>query len=209
MRPRALDIKLLILVIAILSAGMGVLTYVNIQRHEQDLIAGVRAKTETVADSLCAGIKSIMRTGDVCRARDYVRDLRSVEGIANLKIYNATFGHQINTQLEFAGGSGGTGDWEFLNNAMINDKPAMAKDPSNMVVISAALDDHFADYSSGNYRLKLNSFLVEAGKTLSAVPTDRVGEKRTSPYDVGAYEFSTNVKPDNSPAAPKNLRLLD
>ncbi|MEW6356870.1 MAG: SpoIIE family protein phosphatase [Planctomycetota bacterium] len=89
MKPRALDIKLLVLVIALLSGGMGLLTYVNIRRHEQDLIAGVRAKTETVADSLCAGITSIMRTGDVCRARDYVRDLRAVQGIANLKIYNA------------------------------------------------------------------------------------------------------------------------
>lgn len=89
MRPRALDIKLLLLVTAILSIGMGMLTYVNIRRHEQDLLAGLRAKAETVADSLCAGIRSIMRTGDVCRARDYVRDIRSVEGIANLKIYNA------------------------------------------------------------------------------------------------------------------------
>ncbi|NOZ20843.1 MAG: SpoIIE family protein phosphatase [Planctomycetes bacterium] len=92
MKPRALDIKLLILVIAILSGGMGLLTYVNILRHEQDLMTGVRTRIETVADSLRAGISSIMRTGDVCRARDYVRDLRSVEGIADLKIYNARGG---------------------------------------------------------------------------------------------------------------------
>lgn len=134
--------------------------------------------------------------------------IRAEDNLENLKVYNTTFGHLINTQLEFAGGSYGTGTWEFLNNAFINEKPAIADEPSNMVVSSGDLELNFLDYGSGNYRLKRGSSLIGAGKTLDNVIIDREARIRNSPYDVGAYAFWTDSQPGGTPIAPKNLRIL-
>ena len=72
------------------------------------------------------------------------------------------------------------------------------------------LDANFSNSGSGNYHLKSGSKLIEVGETLSSVTIDRDSQTRTSPYDVGAYEFSTEGGPeDDPPAPPTNLRVIN
>jgi hypothetical protein len=133
--------------------------------------------------------------------------IRAEDNLENLQVYNSTFGHLIKTEVEFAGGSGGTASWKLLNNAFIDSKPAVANGQSNVAVLSRDSNADFVDYTTGNYHLKTDSSLIEVGETLAHVASDRDGSLRTSPYDVGAYELSTNSHSLSPPAPPKNLEI--
>jgi hypothetical protein len=135
--------------------------------------------------------------------------IRSEDNLENLKIYNSTFGDSIDTQLYFAGGSDGTDTWDFRNNAFVEKKPDVGIKSSNEVVANSELDTVFADTETGNYHLKSGSRLIEIGETLSSVTIDRDGSIRTSPYDLGAYEFSSSSGTHLPPMPPQNLRVIE
>jgi len=136
------------------------------------------------------------------------RAIRAEDDLENLKVYNSTFGDSIDTQLQFAGGSGGTGSWDFRNNAFVDRKPNIASEQSNVVILDGELSSNFVDTGSGDYRLNTGSSLIETGETLANVTTDRDGKIRTPAYDVGAYEFSTDSDPSGTPASPMGLRII-
>lgn len=133
---------------------------------------------------------------------DVDRAIRAEDGLENLRVYNSTFGNGISQQLHHAGGGGGTGSWDWRNNAFIGSKPPEAAHASNMVATSS----DFVAAGQRNYQLSSTSSLNGAGVTLNAVTHDRNGQPRVVPYDSGAFEYPVTgavVKPN----PPTNLTV--
>jgi hypothetical protein len=140
---------------------------------------------------------------------DCEKTVRAEDDLANLKIYNSTFGNGLDTQFQFAGGGGEPINWEIMNNAFVGQKPGFAGKPNNMVVLYGEMASNFIDATIRNYHLKSSAKLIEAGATLEKVELDRDGNLRTDPYDIGAYEYSTDQPVDRPPSPPENLRVVE
>lgn len=54
-----------------------------------------------------------------------------------------------------------------------------------------AADPVFIDAAGGNFELYATSPSIDGGSTIAAVTTDILGNARTAPYNIGAYETST------------------
>ncbi len=130
--------------------------------------------------------------------------IRAEDNLANLVVHNTTFGEQINTMLQFAGGSGGTGSWDWLNNAFVGSQPSVANNLTNLI---APLSD-FHNSGQGDYHLVPNATLIDQGTTISSVLADRDGIPRSEIYDVGAYEH-INVVDITPPDAPTGLSAIE
>jgi hypothetical protein len=128
--------------------------------------------------------------------------IRAESDLANLVVHNSTWGAGIGEQLEIADGGGGTGTWDWRNNAFLGAKPAPAERSSNIV---STLAD-FVAANAGDYRLASGSDLIDGGETISSVVSDRIGKPRTAPYDVGAFE-SNGGAAGPVPAPPTQLRV--
>lgn len=115
--------------------------------------------------------------------------IRSENDLRNLEILNSTFGNGIAQMRRHAGGSGGTGSWTLLNNAFVGSMPSEASDPSNRVVSNS----DFQDAADNDYRLASSSSLIDGGDTIADVSVDRDGSPRQAPYDIGAYEFGSEI----------------
>lgn len=113
--------------------------------------------------------------------------IRAEDDLANLVVYNTTFGDGIGRVITFAGGSGGTGSWDFKNDLFVGSKPAQASHSSNILVT----DSVFINSGARDYHLADGASPIDAGVTLSQVTLDRDGGARPQgvAYDVGAYEF--------------------
>lgn len=72
-------------------------------------------------------------------------------------------------------------------------------------IVSTSYTSHFVDYSGFDFHLKSSSSAVNAGSTSQAPSTDLDRNARTSPYDVGAYEYGASSSDDTAPTAPSNL----
>jgi len=103
--------------------------------------------------------------------------IRAEDNLANLVIQNTTFGEHINTMLQFAGGSGGTGSWDWRNNAFACSEfwlfclgiiPEVANHSTNQI---APVSD-FQNSGQGDYHLTPNATLIDKGTTLGSVLTD-------------------------------------
>lgn len=127
--------------------------------------------------------------------------IRAEDDLANLTVHNSTFGDGIGQRLRFAGGSGGTGSWDWRNNAFVTTKPAVAGGNSNLIVTS----DDFRNSAGQDYHPAAGSTVIGSGVPLTTVTHDRDGFPRTVPYDVGAYAWISTSEP--GPAAPTNLRI--
>ena len=121
--------------------------------------------------------------------------IRSETSLTNLRVYNSTFGHGIGQNLQHAGGSGGTGSWDWRNNAFVGAKPAEASDSSNLAATSA----DFVDSGGRDYHLAGSSSLVNAGVSISMSSMDRDGTTRQEPFDVGAFELGSQSKKPRPP----------
>ena len=120
--------------------------------------------------------------------------IRAEGNLANLVIYNATFGDKIDTVLELAGGrDGGAVSWEWRNNAFgcgpacllfFESLSVFADHSTNLI---APLSD-FQNSEQGDYRLALKASLIDKGMSLDSVLIDRDGHPRAGIFDVGAYE---------------------
>ena len=111
--------------------------------------------------------------------------VRAEDDVADLRIYNSTFGNGIGSQLTHAGGNNGVPSWDWKNNAFSGSKPGEANHSTNIV----ASDVDFVDAGDRNYRLTMTSNLVGVGEEIAGVTVDRDGNTRSSPYDVGAFEL--------------------
>lgn len=118
---------------------------------------------------------------------DLDKAIRAEDDLANLTVLHTTFGNDISTQIQFAGGSGGRGTWEFKNNAFVGVKPSDASDVSNKTVAASA----FVDVASNNYRLSDDSTLRDSVDTITVVSVDREGNRRPQgeKADAGAFEY--------------------
>ena len=130
--------------------------------------------------------------------------IRTEDNLANLVIHNTTFGEQINILLQFAGGSSGTGSWDWRNNAFVGGQPSVANHSTNLI---APLND-FQNSGQGDYHLTPDATLIDQGTNLSSVATDRDGNPRSGMYDVGAFELF-KVVDETPPTAPTGLTATE
>jgi hypothetical protein len=119
--------------------------------------------------------------------------IRAEDDVENLKVLNSTFGNAIITQIEFAGGDGGIGTWEFKNNAFIDIKPSEANDATNLALNALLLQENFIDQNANDYHLLKGSKLIATGFEHPLVTLDRDGYARTAPYDIGAYAYDRSI----------------
>jgi len=68
-------------------------------------------------------------------------------------------------------------------------------------VTTSAYTTYFADHLNFDFYPKATSPAIGAGDTLDAPSIDILGNARSVPYDIGAYEFQSEVIVDNSNAA--------
>jgi hypothetical protein len=61
-------------------------------------------------------------------------------------------------------------------------------------IISTAYTSHFVNYSNFDFHLKSTSAAVNAGTTTGAPAIDLDSNARTSPYDVGCYEYISGAR---------------
>lgn len=118
---------------------------------------------------------------------DLEKAVRAEDDLENLIVLNTTFGNEIDQVLQFAGGSGGIGSWEWKNNALLASAlPSVVTDPSNRLATS----DDFLDASANKYRLAQGASLIDSGTEDSRVAIDRIGVPRPqgNAIDVGAFE---------------------
>ncbi|MGZ3809265.1 MAG: choice-of-anchor Q domain-containing protein [Bacteriovorax sp.] len=59
-----------------------------------------------------------------------------------------------------------------------------------------------------NFNIALNSIVIDKGTVVSGYSTDYLGNIRTAPWDIGAFEYSSSSLPTLSLTPPKNLRVL-
>lgn len=109
---------------------------------------------------------------------------RYEDNIEKLKVWNGTIGRSV--ARAFKAASSGTRGIEVRNLLVLGPLPAEAAHPSNRSVTANA----FVDAAAHNYALSTGSSAIDAGISLSAVPTDRIGVRRPQGrgYDIGAYE---------------------
>ncbi|NOG44739.1 MAG: T9SS type A sorting domain-containing protein [Calditrichaeota bacterium] len=107
--------------------------------------------------------------------------------VANLKLYNSTFGANIDEFFKEADSENNRETWEILNNAFLAPKPAEAQHSSN----KEALPSDFENSDGNEYQLSEGSSLIDQGIEVALVQTDRDGTLRPQGkgYDIGAYEF--------------------
>lgn len=126
---------------------------------------------------------------------------RTEDNLMELTIVNSTLGSEIDEILESVNVSTGTDSWDLRNNAIFaTNKPSAFSDASNLTVV----ESDFEDASTHNYRITESSILLDAGVTISSVTTDRDGNSRMEPYDVGAFEFRQGTE-GNTPRPPEDL----
>lgn len=147
----------------------------------------------TVSDSEIAfRIRGALGNADTTITNTVIFDvdkaIRSEDNLANLIVFNTTFGDGIANPLQHAGGSGGAATWDWRNNAFVGPKPSEASDPTN--VIASASD--FISSSQRDYRLSPGSSLIDAGVFLSEIIVDRNSNPRSAPYDSGAFDLSSS-----------------
>ncbi len=126
--------------------------------------------------------------------------IRAETDLAELDVYNSTFGNGIGTILNTVNGAGGVNTWDWRNNAFIGSQPNAATAPSNQIATNA----DFVDAAGRNYALADGSSLAGQGEPVASVTVDRTGAPRTSPYDIGAYASGQAVKRPNPPTLIAN-----
>lgn len=62
-------------------------------------------------------------------------------------------------------------------------------------LVSTAYTSHFVDYANFNFHLKSTSTAVDAGSSTNAPAIDLDSNLRTSPYDIGCYEYIGAARP--------------
>ena len=118
---------------------------------------------------------------------DNDKAVRAEDNLANLNIYNSTFGNARINHFQIVAGDN-SASWDLGNNAFLNDLPTVAvNDSSNLL----AFNDDFSDPDTGAFHLLPNSPLIDQGDTIGLVQTDIEGTPRPqgNGYDVGAYEY--------------------
>ena len=127
----------------------------------------------------------------------------SLYGIDNSKIVNNTvvpdaFGTDSEIQIVNQKGDVSTSDNDVIRNNLVHTldigAATHAQVSNNLTVMATAYATFFVNYASGDLHLKAGSPAIDAGTTMDAPTTDADQAQRTTPYDVGAYEFGAAAK---------------
>lgn len=121
--------------------------------------------------------------------------IRAENDLANLKVYNSTFGENLPTQIEYTGGDAGAESWDFKNNAFVNERPSTIPAEANTIIDTQDLNTNFINCTIGDYQLSQTSQLIDSGVTIAEVSKDCAGNLRSLPYDIGAFEFQQEPEP--------------
>lgn len=123
--------------------------------------------------------------------------VRYEDGINNLHIYNSTFGNNIGSLFQSAGGYGS--GLEVKNNLFLASALPAEADSVDANLAVGASDFIAAD----DYHLAATSQAIDFGVDLSlagvVVDRDGVARPQGSHYDVGAYEYTGGASPTNRP----------
>jgi len=104
------------------------------------------------------------------------------------------------------GGQAGSGNIVRNNIAeLTNEGPGIIED-HNLDPRDFDLNDLFISVSSGDFRLKQGSSAINAGSDIGAPSIDIRRVARTSPVDIGAFEFGGTVLETNPPLTSQNQR---
>lgn len=129
----------------------------------------------------------------------------------NTKVYNNTLYGNIFFGVNVFPGVPGT---DIKNTIIYQSGTAIQNNGAGTVIDNNLLDTdpHFVNAAADDFRLQATSPAINAGVTISLVPTDRLGVTRPqgAAYDIGAYEFVGGGPPPPPPPsvpAPMNLRL--
>jgi hypothetical protein len=68
-------------------------------------------------------------------------------------------------------------------------------------------DPKFVSIANRNFGLQAGSPLIGKGVTVVGFATDKAGNTRTVPWDIGAYEFEGTNQPSGTPAPPRDLSI--
>ena len=121
--------------------------------------------------------------------------IRYEDNIADVRVWNTTFGRSITALFRATESTGSTLD---VRNVLVlgSSLPAEAKGPSNLAAPASA----FVNAAAHNYQLAAGAAAVDAGVGIADVKVDRQGTKRPQgkAYDVGAYERTSGTSPDPS-----------
>jgi adenylate cyclase len=89
-----LELKVLLLIIAVLMIGFGTYVVLSIQRESEALIAQQRDQLRIATEALTAGIRNVMLTGKSPFAVEMVNDLRNNVKFVDVTIYDR-FGREV------------------------------------------------------------------------------------------------------------------
>lgn len=93
--------KIIAIVVATLLAGFSTLVLMSMKKEKSDLIDANRSKTELVAASVISSLGGIMMTGDPQAVGGVIDDLRAVEGISEIRVYNSD-GMEVYTSPKYS-----------------------------------------------------------------------------------------------------------
>ena len=125
-------------------------------------------------------------------------------GATNNQVYNNT----VYNNREFGISIGGNASNTIVkNNIVYGNGSAITNwgDPGAVISNNLTSDPMFVNASANDFRLQSTSPAIDAGVTLSAVPTDFNGIARPqgSRYDIGAYEYQVSIV-----LAPKDFKAI-
>ncbi|HWP81525.1 MAG TPA: adenylate/guanylate cyclase domain-containing protein [Bacteroidota bacterium] len=89
-----LEVKILLLIIAVLLAGFGTYVIITIQKESEVLLQQHHEKLELFSETIAAGVRNVMLTGKAPLTHEFVNDARQNLRFADLTIYDR-FGREV------------------------------------------------------------------------------------------------------------------
>jgi hypothetical protein len=126
--------------------------------------------------------------------------------VTNTKVYNNTIYNHSSGYGVYVG-SGSSGAVVKNNLVYANGSPIGNAGSGTVLSKNLTINPLYVNPAAANFHLQADSSAINAGETLAIVATDFDGVARAqgSAYDVGAYEYVSNL---TAPAPPTNLSII-
>jgi len=80
--------KIIAIVVAALVAGFGLLVFKSMEKERTDLLEANYSKTVLLSSSVISSMKTMMMTGNAQSSHDLLADLRKIEGVKEIRLFN-------------------------------------------------------------------------------------------------------------------------